>query len=96
MAGLSEREAARGALCKEPFQMMPSPNVTLHPVVSKLKFRLILTNLNVLNVEDVKDAYSSSVYLIQKEEKDDDDDWVYHVPDPQKRQRHQKPFLVVS
>ena len=53
-------------------------------------------NLNVLNVEDVKDAYSSSVYLIQKQEKDDDDDWVHHVPDPQKRQRQQKPFLVVS
>ena len=96
LAGLSEREAARGALCKEAFQMMPSPNVTLHPVVSKFKCRLILTNLNVLNVEDVKDAYSSSVYLIQKEEKDNDDDWVYHVPDPQKRQRQQKPFLVVS
>ena len=48
--------------------------------------------LHVLNVEDVKDAYSSSVvYLIQKEEKDDD--WVEHVPDPQHRQK--KPFLVV-
>ena len=47
----------------------------------------MVTNLNVLNVKDVKDAYSSSVYLIQKQEKDDDDDWVHHVPDPQKRQR---------
>ena len=50
--------------------------------------------LHVLNVEDVKDAYSSSVvYLIQKEEKDDD--WVEHVPDPQHRQKQKKPFLVV-
>ena len=45
LAGLSEREAARGALCEEAFQMMPSPNVMLHPVVSKFKCRLILTNL---------------------------------------------------
>ena len=48
----------------------------------------------MLNVEDVKDAYSTIVYLIQKEEKDDD--WLKDVPDPQKRQRQQKPFLVVS
>ena len=33
--------------------------------------------LHVLNVEDIKDAYSSGVYLIQKQEKDDD--WVEHV-----------------
>ena len=45
--------------------------------------------LHVLNVED---AYSSSAYLIQKEEKDD---WVEHVPDPQHRQKQKKPFLVV-
>ena len=50
--------------------------------------------LHVLNVEDVEDAYSSSVYLIQKEEKKDDD-WVEHVPDPQHRQKQKKPFLVV-
>ena len=49
--------------------------------------------LHVLNVEDVEDAYSSGVYLIQKQEKDDD--WVEHVPDPQHRQKQQKPFLVV-
>ena len=49
--------------------------------------------LHVLNVKDVEDAYSSSVYLIQKEEKDDD--WVEHVPDPQHRQKQKKPFLVV-
>ena len=37
------------------------------------------------------------MYLIQKEEKDDDDnDWVQHVPDPQHRQKQKKPFLVVS
>ena len=49
--------------------------------------------LHVLNVEDVEDVYSSRVILIQKEEKDDD--WVEHVPDPQHRQKRQKPFLVV-
>ena len=50
-----------------------------------------------MNVEDIEDTYSSSVYLIQKEEKDDDDnDWVQHVPDPQHRQKQKKPFLVVS
>ena len=49
--------------------------------------------LHVLNVEDVEDVYSSGVYLIQKQEKDDD--WVEHVPDPQQRQKQQKPFLVV-
>ena len=53
--------------------------------------------LHVLNVEDIEDTYSSSVYLIQKEEKDDDDnDWVQHVLDPQHRQKQKKPFLVVS
>ena len=50
-----------------------------------------------MNVEDIEDTYSSSVYLIQKEEKDDDDnDWVQHVPDLQHRQKQKKPFLVVS
>ena len=48
----------------------------------------------MLNVEYVKDAYSTIVYLIQKEEKDDD--WLKDVPDPQHRERQQKPFLVVS
>ena len=37
-----------------------------------------------------------SVYLIQTEEKDDDDDWIALVPDPQKRQKQERPFLVVS
>ena len=45
--------------------------------------------LHVLNVED---AYSSSVHLIQKEEKDDD--WVEHVPDPQHRQKRRSHFLL--
>ena len=94
LAGLSEREAARGALCEEAFQLIPSPNVMLRPVVSKFKCRLILTNLTCVECRDVKDAYSIIVYLIQKEEKDDD--WLKDVPDPQKRQRQQKPFLVVS
>ena len=89
LAGLSEREAARGALCEPAFQLMPTPHVKRIIVVSKFKSRLIL---HVFNVED---AYSSSVYLIQKEEKDDDE-WIHHVPDPQNRQRQQKPFLVVS
>ena len=92
LAGLSEREAARGALCELAFQLMPTPHVKHIIVVSKFKSRLIL---HVFNVEDVKDAYSNSVYLIQKEEKDDDE-WIHHVPDPQNRQRQQKPFLVVS
>ena len=92
LAGLSETEAARGALCELAFQLMPTPHVKRIIVVSKFKSRLIL---HVFNVEDVKDAYSSSVYLIQKEEKDDDK-WIHHVPDPQNRQRQQKPFLVVS
>ena len=38
LAGLTEREAARGALCEEAFQMMPSPNVQHLAVVSKSKF----------------------------------------------------------
>ena len=92
LAGLSEREAARGALCEAAFQLMPTPDVRHIIVVSKFKSRLIL---HVFNVKDVEDAYSSSVYLIQKEEKDDDK-WIHHVPDPQNRQRQQKPFLVVS
>ena len=89
LAGLSEREAARGALCEPAFQLMPTPPMKHIIVVSKFKSRLIL---HVFNVED---AYSNSVYLIQKEEKDDDE-WIHHVPDPQNRQRQQKPFLVVS
>ena len=93
LAGLSEREAARGALCEPAFQLMPTPSVKHIIVVSKFKSRLIL---HVFNVEDVEDAYSNSVYLIQKEEKDDDDEWIHHVLDPQNRQRQQKPFLVVS
>ena len=44
LVGLSEREVARGALCEEAFQMMPSPNVTFRPVVSKFKCRLIITS----------------------------------------------------
>ena len=92
LAGLSEREAARGALCELAFQLMPNPHVKHIIVVSKFKSRLIL---HVFNVEDIEDAYSSSVYLIQKEEKDNDE-WIHHVPDPQNRQRQQKPFLVVS
>ena len=92
LAGLSEREAARGALCEAAFQLMPTPHVRRIIVVSKFKSRLIL---HVFNVKDIEDAYSSSVYLIQKEEKDDDE-WIHHVPDPQNRQRQQKPFLVVS
>ena len=92
LAGLSERKAARRALCEPAFQLMPTPPVKHIIVVSKFKSRLIL---HVFNVEDIKDAYSNSVYLIQKEEKDDDE-WIHHVPDPQNRQRQQKPFLVVS
>ena len=92
LAGLSEREEAKGALCEAAFQLMPTPNVIRVIVVSKFKSRLIL---HVFNVEDVKDAYSSSVYLIQKEEKDDEE-WIHHVLDPQNRERQQKPFLVVS
>ena len=48
LAGLSEGEAARGALCEEAFQMMPSPNVTFRPVVSKSKCRLIITNVTCI------------------------------------------------
>ena len=88
MAGLSEREAARGALCTLAFQLIPTPDVRHMIGVIKFKSRLIL---HVFNVED---AYSSSEYLIQKEE--EDDDWVQYVPDPQQRQKAQKPFLVVS
>ena len=47
LAGLNEREAARGALCEEAFQIS-SPNVTFHPVVSKFKCTLILTNLTCI------------------------------------------------
>ena len=45
LAGLSVRKAARGALCEEAFQMMPTPNVTFHPVVSKFKCRLMVTTV---------------------------------------------------
>ena len=45
LAGLSMREVARGALCEEAFQMMPTPNVTFHPVVSKFKCRLMVTTV---------------------------------------------------
>ena len=82
LAGLSEREAARGALCEVAFQLIPTPDVRRIIVLSKFKSRLIL---HVFNVEDIEDAYSSSVYLIQKEEKDDDE-WIHHVLDPQNRQ----------
>ena len=92
LAGLSEREVARGALCEVAFQLMPTPHVRRIIVVSKFKSRLIL---HVFNVKDIEDAYSSSVYLIQKEEKDDNE-WIHHVLDPQNRQRQQEPFLVVS
>ena len=92
LVGLTEREVVRGALCEEAFQMMPSPNVKHRVVVSKFKCTLIL---HVLNVKNVEDAYSSSVYLIQKEEQKDND-WVHMVPDPQNRQKEKKPFLVVS
>ena len=51
LVGLSEREVARGALCEEAFQMMPSPNVTFHPMVSKFKCRSliqIITNVTCI------------------------------------------------
>ena len=48
LAGLSEREAARGALCEEAFQMMPSSTLTFRPVVSKFKCRLIITNVTCI------------------------------------------------
>ena len=92
LAGLSEREAVRGALSEVAFQLMPTPDVRHVIVVSKFKSRLIL---HVFNVKDIEDAYSSSVYLIQKEEKDEEE-WIHHVLDPQNRERQQKPFLVVS
>ena len=65
LAGLSEREAARGALCIDFFQYMPSSNVKHLVVVSKFKFTL---NVHVLNVKDIEDTYllycTSTVYLI--------------------------------
>ena len=62
LAGLTEREAARGALCEEAFQFMPTPHVRRFIVVSKFKSRLIL---HVFNVKDVEDKYlQSTVYLI--------------------------------
>ena len=51
LAGLNEREVVRGALCEEAFQMMPSPNVTFCPVVSKFKCKLILTNLTCIECQ---------------------------------------------
>ena len=54
LAGLIEREAARGALCKDFFEYMPSSNVKHIEVVSKFKSTL---NLHVLNVEDIEDTY---------------------------------------
>ena len=63
LAGLTEREAARGALCEEEaFQFMPTPHVRHVIVVSKFKSRLIL---HVFNLEDVEDKYlQSTVSLI--------------------------------
>ena len=62
LAGLTEREAARGALCEEAFQLMPTPHVRHIIVVSKFKSRLIL---HVFNVKDVEDKYlQSTVHLI--------------------------------
>ena len=54
LAGLTERKAARGALCEEAFQFMPTHPVRYVVVVSKFKSRLIL---HVFNVKDVKDKY---------------------------------------
>ena len=89
LAGLTEREAARGALCEEAFQFMPTPDVKHVVVVSTFKSRLFL---HVLNVEDK--YLQSSVYLFQPD--DEYDDWVDMVPDPQNRKKENKPFLVVS
>ena len=62
LAGLTEREAARGALCEEVFQLMLTPHVRHIIVVSKFKSRLIL---HVFNVKDIEDKYlQSTVYLI--------------------------------
>ena len=70
LAGLTEREAVRGALCEEAFQFMPTPNVKHVVVVSTFKSRLFL---HVLNVEDVEDKYlQSSVYLFQLDDEDND------------------------
>ena len=62
LVGLTEREAARGVLCEQAFQLMPTPHVRRIVVVSKFKSRLIL---HVFNVEDVEDKYlQSTVHLI--------------------------------
>ena len=62
LVGLTEREAARGTLCEEAFQLMPTPHMRCIIVVSKFKSRLIL---HVFNVEDLEDKYlQSTVYLI--------------------------------
>ena len=42
LAGLTEREAVRGVLCEEAFQLMPTPHMRCIIVVSKFKSRLIL------------------------------------------------------
>ena len=52
LAGLSEREAVRGALCEEVFQLIPSSHVKHLVVVSKFKCRLIIHVFNVKDVED--------------------------------------------
>ena len=54
LVGFTEREAARGALCEEAFQLMPTPHMRRITVVSKFKSRLIL---HVFNVEDFEDKY---------------------------------------
>ena len=62
LAGLTEREAARGALCEEAFQLMPTPHVRCIIVVSKFKSRLIL---HVFNVKDIEDKYlQNTIHLI--------------------------------
>ena len=57
LVGLTEREAAREALCEEAFKLMPTPCVRHIIAVSKFKSRLIL---HVFNVEDVEDKYLQS------------------------------------
>ena len=92
LAGLTEWEAAHGALCEEAFKFMPTPDEKPVVVVSKFKSRLIL---HVLNVKDVEDKYLQSTFnLIQMD--DEDDDLVDMVLDPQNRRKENKPFLVVS
>ena len=60
LAGLTKRDTARGVLCEEAFQLMPTPHVRCIIVVSKFKSRLIL---HAFNVADVEDKYlQSTVY----------------------------------